>query len=117
MLSRLSLLGAILLGLSGTGAAAIKADVPDHVARAEEALARKDLMGALAALDAAVTADPNNLNARILRGRLRADRGALDRALEDLNEAVRLDPKNATALASRGFVFQKRRELDARSRI
>jgi tetratricopeptide (TPR) repeat protein len=47
-----------------------------------------------------------------IRGRLRADAGALDQAFADLSEAIKLDSTDAVSLIARAFVRIQQRDLN-----
>jgi tetratricopeptide (TPR) repeat protein len=59
---------------------------------------------AILELDAAVTEDPTNIAARLLRGRLNIY-GKVDNAIRDIDATLRIDPGNADALATRAFLL------------
>ena len=102
---------AIFLLLPVLSPAAIKSVQPNHIAEAEQALKDNRIDDALAALDAALTDDPDNAAAHFWRGRLRAGKGEYDKAMPDLNAAIRLKP-TAEGYAHRGYVYQKQHQLD-----
>ncbi len=81
-------------------------NVRDYVLTAEDALKRKDYEGSMAALNAAVRADPGNVEALLERAQLFSLEGYRDRAFDDANRAATLAPGNAL-----GFVV--RSELEA----
>jgi len=76
-------------------------NVRDYVLTAEDALKRKDYEGAMAALDAALRADPGNIEAYLERAQVFSLGGHHDRAFDDANRAVTLAPDNAL-----GFVMR-----------
>lgn len=59
---------------------------------------------ALLELDAAITDNPMDTSALLLRGRLRIP-GQLAEALKDMNLVLNIEPDNADALATRGFIL------------
>ena len=68
-------------------------------------LARKrgDLKGALAHIDLALAAEPENSSARVLRGAVLQVQGQRAEAIAEYTEALRLDPRSAAALANRAL--------------
>jgi tetratricopeptide (TPR) repeat protein len=91
--------------------AAIKTQKKNYLQDAEAALRENRTDEALAALDAALKDDPDNGAAHFWRGRLRAGKGELDKALPDFNAAIRLQP-TGDAYAHRGYVYQKLNQPD-----
>jgi tetratricopeptide (TPR) repeat protein len=77
------------------------------------ALARlRDRAGARAAFDAALRADPQQVDALYERGLLSFAEGQLDAALADLDAALRLSPRAANAHYARGLAQQAAGDLD-----
>ncbi len=60
---------------------------------------------ALAACDSAVEAEPDNLQARVMRGLARKEAGLLDDALEDFGRVLELSPGHFAGLLGRGMVY------------
>lgn len=73
------------------------ADAEDLVERAARLTAAQDTAGALALLDAAVEAEPDNLQARLARGEARFNADDLPGAQADYDRAVELDPADVAA--------------------
>ena len=73
-------------------------DAAALIAKAREAQSREDKDGALQALNAAIAKDPENQEARKLRGDLHFSRGDLDKAMADYAE---LRPERTNALGAR----------------
>ncbi len=67
---------------------------------------------ALAELDRAVAASPDNHHALAYRGELHRWHGRLDEAIADLTAAIALDPAYAVALAHRGVTYRLAGRLD-----
>jgi tetratricopeptide (TPR) repeat protein len=78
-----------------------------RIERARRLVALLRTEQAIQELDAAVTEDPANSAARLLRGRLRIpDR--LDEAIRDVDATLRIDPDHSDALATRAFLLMGR---------
>lgn len=77
-----------------------------YFARGAARVATKDLKGAMADLNQAISLNPEYIKgtAYLLRGGLRAQQGDFKGALADYNEAVRLDPEDADNFKYRGTV-------------
>ena len=67
----------------------------------------KDAQKALDLLDKAISIDPLDANAWLLRSRALGDLGYLDDAFDDATKSIQLSP-NAEAYATRGGLLQKR---------
>jgi hypothetical protein len=81
------------------------AQLAEIVARAEEALARKDLAQARAATGAASTLAPQDASVQLLLGRLHVAEGRAAEAVDDLRRALRLDPLLAPAHRVLGYAL------------
>ena len=90
---------------AATGGTVDITNVRDYVLTAEDALKRKDYEGSMAALNAALRADPGNVEAYLERAQLFGLEGRHDRAFDDANRAVTLAPENAL-----GFVMRSELE-------
>jgi tetratricopeptide (TPR) repeat protein len=86
---------------------AIKSQKKNYLQEAEEAIRGNKPDDALASLDAALKDDPDNAAAHFWRGRLRAGKNELDKALVDFNATIRLQP-TGDAYAHRAYVYQKK---------
>jgi lipoprotein NlpI len=71
----------------------------------------RDRAGARAAFDAALRADPQQVDALYERGLLSFAEGRLDAALADLDAALRLSPRAANAHYARGLAHQAAGDL------
>jgi len=84
----------------------------DLVAKAEAALATGDQEGAARALRLAIARAPAWGPPRVLLGRLYADRGENDRAIEELEVAARTPPTDARVHLLLGMVRERRGERE-----
>jgi len=75
-----------------------------RVERARDLIALLRMEQAALELNTAVTEDPANSAARLLRGRLNIP-GKVGEAIRDVNATLRIDPDNADALATRAFLL------------
>jgi tetratricopeptide (TPR) repeat protein len=78
-----------------------------RIERARRLVALLRTEQAVQELDAAVTEDPANSAALLLRGRLRIF-VKLDEAIRDVDATLRIDPDHADALATRAFLLMGR---------
>ncbi|WBQ10312.1 hypothetical protein L2D01_00740 [Hyphomonadaceae bacterium ML37] len=77
--------------------------------RAEAAYASRDLEGAVAAADAALTLNPGEPATLGVRAAANLERGQFDAAAADLNQALESDPENVELLVLRGRLNEARR--------
>ncbi len=106
--TRILVLSAIAPALSF---GAIKSQQKNYLEEAETAIRESRPDDAMAALDKAIQEEPDNPAAHFWRGRLRAGKGDLEKALPDFNAAIRLQP-TGDAYAHRGYVYQKQNLTD-----
>ena len=92
--------------------AAIKEHERNVIEEAEQALRNRDPEAALKALNALIEKQPENAAAYFWRGRLLAEQGHFEKAINDLDESIRLEPRNADAYAHRGYARTRRNEPD-----
>ena len=89
---------------------------PDHVPTllvlGEAALAERDLAGAAAALERAVTLAPDQAEAWFKVALVRQDLHDLDGAIAALERVLALNPERADALVNLGIVLQEAGRLD-----
>lgn len=76
---------------------------------ADAAYARRDLAGAVAAADAALSINPGEPGALGVRAAARLEMGEFDAAAADLNQALAADPENLELLVLRGRLNEARR--------
>jgi tetratricopeptide (TPR) repeat protein len=77
----------------------------DYLLTAEDALKRQDYDGAMAALDNAVRADPDDADTYLERAQLFSLEGQRDRAFHDVNRAVEVEPKKALSFVVRSELY------------
>lgn len=96
----------VLLAPAGVPQSALPDTAPEDLGtRAEAALARRDLEGARAAAEQAVTALPQDASAHLTLGRVHLAAGRPQAALESLARAVRLDARLAAAHRVQGYAL------------
>ncbi|MBM7406337.1 MULTISPECIES: putative 2OG-Fe(II) oxygenase [Sphingomonas] len=98
---------------AGSGKARIDALVNRAVLRQQ----RKQLVEALADVDAALALDPRAANAHSIRGAVLRDQDRLDEAAAAFDQALSLEPARPTALRGRARVALERGEADAAARF
>lgn len=76
---------------------------------ADAAYASEDLVGAVAAADAALALNPGEPGALGVRAAARLELGAFDEAAADLQQALAADPENVELLVLRGRLNEARR--------
>lgn len=108
---------AALLAQIADGNAQLAALEPEGAAlyRYREGVARarlRDTAGARAAFDAALRADPQQVDALYERGLLSFAEGQLDAALADFDAALQLSPRAANAFYARGLAHQAAGDLE-----
>src|ERR1043166_6360890 len=81
------------------------ADLAALVARAEDALARRDLEGARGAAEQAASVHPHDPFVHTLLGRIALTAGRSADAVEELRRALRLDPLGVAAHRVRGYAL------------
>ena len=92
-------------GSARRGRAGASADLPELVAKAEQALQAKDLDAARAAAEQAGTLQPHDATIHVLLGRVHLAQGNASSAAEQLRRAVRLDPLLPAAYRVLGFAL------------
>jgi predicted Zn-dependent protease len=80
-------------------------DLPELVAKAEQALLAKDLDAARAAAEQAGSTQPHDPTIHLLLGRIHLAQGHGSAAAEELRRALRLDPQLAAAHRELGFAL------------
>ena len=80
-------------------------EVAELVARAEQALHRRDFGAARAAAEQAATTQPHDPVVHLLLGRLHLAQGAPPAAVDELRRALRLDPLLAPAYRQLGYAL------------
>ncbi|MFZ5829553.1 MAG: tetratricopeptide repeat protein [Planctomycetota bacterium] len=100
-----------ILILSGTSLLrAVEGD--EHFRDAEKALSRHDWNGALSAIEKALAANPEHVEAYRVRGWMQMQRGQYPQAIADFDEAVRLDPDSAETWCNRGLAWARQRDVE-----
>jgi len=100
--------GVIVLVDPGTakrGRPTVAGEVAELVAKAEQALHRRDFGAARAAAEQAATTQPHDPVVHLLLGRLHLAQGAPPAAVEELRRALRLDPLLAPAYRQLGYAL------------
>ena len=85
--------------------ATLASDLAELVARAEDALERRDLEGARAAAEQAAGAHPHDATVHLLLGRIALTAGRGADAVEELRRALRLDPLAVAAHRVLGYAL------------
>jgi tetratricopeptide (TPR) repeat protein len=73
---------------------------------------KRDYDGAIAAFNAALDIDADNVGLINLRGTAYSDKGDDEHALADFDHCVKLRPNFASAFNNRGLIFMRRGDLD-----
>src|SRR5881396_2790665 len=100
--------GVIVLVDPGTakrGRPTVAGEVAELVAKAEQALQRRDFGAARAAAEQAATTQPHDPVVHLLLGRLHLAQGSPPAAVEELRRALRLDPLLAPAHRQLGYAL------------
>jgi Flp pilus assembly protein TadD len=92
-------------GTAGRERATLAGDLAALVARAEEALGRRDLEGARAAAEQAAAAHPHDPGLHLLLGRIHLTAGRSAEAVDELRRALRLDPLLVAAHRALGYAL------------
>ena len=83
-----------------------------HAARARVWYEKGDLNSALADLDAAARANPNNWSLHYVRALVWIRKGDFDRAVASASEAIRVMPQNSQGYSIRGESWRMKGDLD-----
>ena len=100
--------GVIVLVDPGTakrGRPSAAGEIAELVAKAEQALERRDFGAARAAAEQAATTQPHDPTVHLLLGRLHLAQGAPPAAVDELRRALRLDPLLAQAHRQLGYAL------------
>ena len=108
------IVASVLMGISGFVILSLQATNPspsDHLLSGHDLFFEGKSKASIKELDAAIAADPNDVNAYLWRGSVYIAAQDYDRAIADLSKAIRLGPDSSDGYRLRGYAYLYQHDL------